>query len=148
MHRLNNIINSEENKQKFIDQLFATTTREISDRVKESEGFSFTNYLSILKECMQKDINPERIFADYKTLIETKVQTQLTERDERKKRDHASKEKEPRKENPLPTKEKKDQAPAVVSICPHITEFVNTFCSCCPSKELVNDSLQRIFRNK
>lgn len=148
MHRLNNIINSEENKQKFIDQIFDTIIKEIWDRVKESEDFSFTNYLAILTEIMQRDINPEKIFTDFKTLIETKVHTQLTDRDERKKRDHAPQKKEAPKEKTFLPKEKKNQAPAVLSLCPCITDFVNTFCSCCPSKELVNDSLQRIFRNK
>ena len=148
MHRLNNIINSEENKQKFIDQIFNTTTKNIADRVKASEDCSFANYLAILTECMQREIVPEKIFADFKDLIESKVKNQLTERDERKKRDHSPKKKESQKETPLPPKEKKNQAPAVVSVCPCITDFVNIFCPNCPSKELVNDSLQRIFRNK
>ncbi len=149
MHRLNNIINSEEIKQKFIDQVSEITINDVSSKIQETADFSFTNYLAILIESAQTIINPDKVFVDFKNLIESKVNNQLTERDERKQRDQSPKKKEDVPQDKiLPPQEKKNQAPAVVSICPCITDFVNTFCSACPSKELVNDSLQRVFRNK
>ena len=149
MHRLNNIINSEEIKQKFIDQVSETTINDVSSKIQETEDFSFTNYLAILIESAQNSINPDKVFVNFKNLIESKVNNQLTERDARKQRDQSPKKKEDApKDTIIPQKEKKNQAPAVVSVCPCITNFVNIFCPNCPSKELVNDALQRIFRNK